>query len=296
MKTKFVKHGWYPVARGCVAGLVLLIGTFALAAPLQLPHNPRDLIRRVAANELAADSGVHFMYRDTKQKDNGDSVTKEMIDTPDGVLGRVIAINGKPLTPAQRAKEDKRLNHLLNDPTALAQKRKEQQEDEKRIRTMVGALPDAFDYQYAGTQPGPHGEWVLLKFTPNPHYDPPTREQQVYTGMNGDMVVDPVAERLVKIDGTLFREVSFGWGILGRLDKGGRFVVEQSDVGNGHWEPTRMVLHFTGKMLLFKSLKIQSIETTSDYRRVPNTLTVAQAMDMLRKADGLAENSNGGGK
>ncbi len=286
--------------KGCAAGFVLMFVALELGAqarPADLPTNPNDLVRRVVANELRASSEGHYMYRDTKEKEDGSSVTKETIDTPDGVLARVIAVNGKPLTPAQRDKEDKRLQRLLNDPSALAAKRKDQKEDEARIRRMVAALPDAFNYQYAGTQQGPHGQMVVLNFTPNPNYDPPSREQQVYTGMSGQMVLDLGEERLAKIDGTLFRDVSFGWGILGRLDKGGKFIVEQADVANGHWEPTRMVLNFTGKVFLFKPLKIKSVETTTDYRRVPDTLTAAQALEMLRKADGVvAENGANGNK
>ncbi len=298
MKITVNWHGLSSAVKGCIAGCVIMLAMLYVGAqattPSRLPADPHELIRHVVANELRSAPGVHFMYRDTKQKNDGSSVTREMIETQDGVLARVIAINGKPLTPSQREKEDKRLQRLLNDPSALAQKRREQKEDENRIRNMVAALPDAFKYEYASTPPGARGE-VVLNFTPNPAYDPPSREQQVYTGMSGQMVINLPEEHLAKIDGTLFRDVNFGWGILGRLYRGGKFIVEQSDVGNGDWEPTRMVLDFTGKVFLVKSLKIQSVETTSDYRRVPE-LTIAQALDMLKKADGLAAEGNGAGK
>ncbi len=293
-------NGLMSAVKGCAAGFVLMLVALELGAqarPSNLPANPKELVRQVVANEMKAGSDGHYMYRDTKEKEDGSSVTKETIDTRDGVLARVVAINGKPLTPSQRDKEDKRLQRLLNDPNALAAKRKDQQEDEARIRKMVSALPDAFDYQYAGTERGPHGELVTLNFKPNPNYDPPSREQQVYTGMSGQMVLDLGEYRLAKIDGTLFRDVNFGWGILGKLDRGGKFIVEQADIGNGHWEPVRMVLNFTGKVFVFKPLKIKSVETTSDYRRVPDTLTVAQAVEMLKKADGVvAENGANGNK
>ena len=50
------------------------------------------------------------MYRDHVQyKDH--SITKEVIETPQGGLS-TIAINGKPLTPEQSAKEDQRLQEI----------------------------------------------------------------------------------------------------------------------------------------------------------------------------------------
>ncbi len=61
----------------------------------------------------------------------------------------------------------------------------------------------------------------------------------VFTGMQGEMLVDETACRLAKIDGTLFKEVNFGWGILGRLYKGGRFFVEQAEVTPSHWDTTQ---------------------------------------------------------
>ncbi len=283
--------GMVPALKGCAAGFLFML--LALEAGAQrhtqdLPGSANDLVRRVVANELKPDSG-HYTFRTVKLRADGSTETRQIIETKDAVLARLVAVNGTPLTPAQRDKEDKRLARLVNDPSALASKRKEQRDDEARVRKMVGALPDAFHYQYAGP---PEGSLVMLKFTPNPDYDPPSRELQVYTGMSGDMIIDLNADRIKKIDGTLFRDVSFGWGILGRLDRGGKFIVEQADVLGGHWEPTHMVLDFNGKILLFKSLRIKSDETSSDYRRVPDDLSVVQGLEMLKKAaDGaLADN------
>jgi hypothetical protein len=111
--------------------------------------------------------------------------------------------------------------------------------------------------------------------------------------MQGMLVIDPVARRIAQIDGTLFKEVGFGWGILGHLDKGGHFLVDQCDVGNGSWQISHMSLSFTGKILLFKNLAIQSDETFSDFRRVPDNLTFAQGVKLLETEESkLAENQS----
>ncbi len=277
---------------GVLASALVLLALVIGARPQELPPSANELVRHIVTNELKPDP-AHFMYRATRERADGGTETKQMVETRDGIFARFIAINGKPLTQAQRDKEDKRLQRLINDSGALASKRKEQKDDEARIRRMVGALPDAFTYEYAATEHGLRGELVTLKFSPNPQYDPPNREVQVYTGMEGTMVIDIAAGRIARIDGTLFRDVNFGWGILGKLDKGGKFIVEQGEVVAGHWEPTRMVLNFTGKVLIFKSLKIKSIDTTTDYRRVPDDLTVAQALNMLKKAEGMVAENTG---
>ena len=83
---------------------------------------------------------------------------------------------------------------------------------------------------------------------------------------------------------------------LGRLYKGGKFLIEQRDVGGGHWETVRQILQFNGKILLVKSLTISSTETTYDFRPVPANLTTAQALELLYKSDEVVAENGGGVK
>jgi hypothetical protein len=113
--------------------------------------------------------------------------------------------------------------------------------------------------------------------------------EQVLQGMQGYLLIDPREHRIARIDGTLLKDVGFGWGILGHLDKGGRFLVEQADVGDGTWDISRMSLTFTGKVLLFKRIDINSSEVYSEFRSVPVGLTFAQAIDLLKKQQAVLD-------
>ncbi|HEX8926774.1 MAG TPA: hypothetical protein VF786_13335, partial [Terriglobales bacterium] len=88
-------------------------------------------------------------------------------------------------------------------------------------------------------------------------------------------------------DGTLFRDVTIGWGIIGHLDKGGRFFVEQNDVYGGHWNTTKMILHFTGRALIFKSIRIDETDITWDYKPVEK-MSVQQAVNYLKSEEAHA--------
>ena len=199
----------------------------------------------------------------------------------------LIAINDQPLSTEQQQAERDHLNWLMGNPDQLRKKHAREKEDADRTLRIVKALPDAFHYEYAGTETGsavmgkPGDELVRLNFTPNPGYSPPSHVEQVLEGMQGYLVIDTTAHRIAKIDGTLFREVTFGWGVLGHLDKGGHFMVQQADVGDGSWDLTSMSLKMTGKILLFKSLSIIEDETLSDFRPVPLDLTFAKGVEML---------------
>ena len=102
----------------------------------------------------------------------------------------------------------------------------------------------------------------------------------VLVGMQGVVLIDAPKQHIARIDGTLFKDVSFGWGILGHLDRGGHFQVDQTDIGDNTWSIARMDLSFTGKILLFKSIDIKSTEIYSDFHLVPADLTFAQGIQL----------------
>ncbi|MGB7641543.1 MAG: hypothetical protein WBL82_09660, partial [Terriglobales bacterium] len=184
--------------------------------------NPVDLVRKAAQNELKADQGVaeHFMFRGVKTTPKG-STTKLYAETKEGSAGLVIAYDGKPLTADQQQAEQARLERFVNNPEELRKKRAQEREDDERTSRIMRALPDAFLYEDAGEVPGSDGightgdPLVKLKFRPNPSYQPPSRVEEVLTGMQGHLLVDAVHFRIASIDGTLFKSVGFGWGILG---------------------------------------------------------------------------------
>jgi len=262
---------------------------------------PGDLVRATIQNEVKASTTptTHHMFVSLKETAHG-SQTKLYCETKDAMAGMAVAYDGSPLTAQQRQAEEARLEQLMNSPEELAKKRQREKDDAERVTRIVRAMPDAFLYEYAGTELGKPGlgkegdELVRLNFRPNPKFVPPSRVEQVLSGMQGVLLIDANRRRIARIDGTLFKDVGFGWGILGHLDKGGHFLVEQGDVGDGSWDMRRIGLAFTGKILLFKRLDIRSTETYSDFRSVPTGLTFAQGVELLKKQEAtLAENRRG---
>jgi hypothetical protein len=288
------------LARSPVWIVLLAASTLARQpAPTASRPDPAEIVREAVKNEIksSSDPNLRFMFRETKTTPKG-SETKLYVETKEATAGLVVARDGKPLTPEQRRVEEGRVARFLGDPEELKKKRKQEREDAARTMRIVRAIPDAFQFEYAGEEPSdprvgkPGDLLVKLKFRPNPGYQPPSRVEQVLAGMKGVIYIDDARHRIARIDGTLFKDVAFGWGILGHLDKGGHFLVEQQEIGGGRWEISRISLDFTGRILLFKGLSIKSTQVFSDYRQVPSDLTFAQALELLKKEQGtLAENS-----
>jgi hypothetical protein len=252
--------------------------------------SPAALVRAAVANEIAAsqDTSLKYMFRSRKQTPRG-SQTRLYVETREAIAAMTIAYDDKRISGEQLQGEFHRLQHLIVDRDDLRRKQKQEREDTEHTLRIVKAMPDAFVYEFDGTEPSqpgtlkPGDELIRLKFQPNPHYTPPSRVEQVLMGMQGTVLIDKNARRLTRIHATLFREVSFGWGILGHLDKGGSFLVEQADVGDGTWEITHIQLNFTGKIMMVKSLVIKSDETLSDFQRVPDDITFAKGVELLKQ-------------
>jgi len=118
--------------------------------------------------------------------------------------------------------------------------------------------------------------------------------EQVLPGMKGTVLIDAQRHRIAKIDSTLIKDVTFGWGLLARLERGGHLLVEQRDLGDGSWEIIRMKLDFKGKVMLFKSFSVVSDELLSDFHRVPADMTFAEGVDLLKAEQSkVAQNQAG---
>lgn len=147
-------------------------------------------------------------------------------------------------------------------------------------------IPDAFTFSYAGRE----GDLIKLSYKPIPTFQPSSREARVFHAMEGEMWVHGTQRRLVRIRGRLITDVKFAGGLLGHLAKGGQFNVEQTELSPTQWELTAIEVRVKGKALFFKTIAVQEKEYRSDFRRVPEGLTLAEAADMLTKRVIVAAN------
>jgi len=278
--------------RTCLMAALTAGSAVLSAQDSKLPElSAGELVRAAVANEVAAANHPKtlHLFRSRKQTPKG-SQTKLYVETTDALAAMLIAVNDQPLTEQQTQAEAGHLAWLMNSPDQLRKKHAREKDDEERTLRIVKALPDAFLYEYDGQENSAAGlgetgeQLVKLTFKPNPNYSPPSRVEQVLAGLQGYLLIDAKARRLAKIDGTLARDVSFGWGIIGRLDKGGHFLVQQANLGLGddEWGITEIKLTITGRLLLFKSLNMVSDEQLSDFRKLPEKLTFAQGVEMLK--------------
>lgn len=267
--------------------LALMLGLFAASATPQAtrskPSSPSTanksennlnaLVRDILQNELRAQAEDQSLwcYRKLSDKD-GKQQLFAACQTKALEIDRLMAVNGKPLTEQQWKQENRRIEQLLNNRSQLKKEKQQQREDGEQATRMLKMLPDAFLFQQENIE----ANRITLHFTPNPAFRASGASEMVFHHMEGTLILDVRQKRLVEISGRLNSDVKFAGGLLGHLDKGGTFYVNQQEVGPGCWEMTRMDVQMNGKALFFKTISVRTREIDTDFHAVPVAASIQQ--------------------
>jgi hypothetical protein len=267
------------------ATTALLIGTsFTSAQSSQPPILPAQLVREVVYTELH-DHSTHGYWRfRVTSHTQGRTLVADQVETLDGPVSRIALADGKPLSPEYLQEEDSRLLHLLHSPAEQEQQRRQHQQDEQRIGHILGQLPDAFLFDNEGQQNGCY----RLRFRPNPAYSTSSIEGRVFQEMSGTIMIDVRSRRLALLEGHMDNNVDFGFGILGRVYKGGWFLLQRTRVSPTEWKTERLEIHMNIRALMVKSFTKETSETREDFVRVSANTTLVQGVRLLEGEKSLA--------
>ena len=259
-------------------------------APNVAPVDAVALVRRAVENRLDSDKNHRLLRYVLRRKDERRDTTKEIIETREGDVARLIAVNGRALTAEENQADLERLTNLLDHPELQERRHRREQKDLQVTDRLLALLPDAFLYQNVGIEPCGDSQCYRLSFTPNPKFRPPDFEARFLRGIAGDVWIDRSQIRMTRLDAHLISDVEFGFGILCKLDKGGTVQLRQADIGGNDWEIVDLRLNVKGTALLLKSLNFQIIEEASHFSPAPPNIGYKQAIQLL-KQPGAVESS-----
>ena len=247
-----------------VAGIALFLFSSASATQTQ-KSDPWALaqVHQAVAAEFEADRTDKsvWVYHETNITPDKNAVYTT-IETPQGTLRRLAELNGHPLSPQADANETHRIQNYVNDSSAQAKARKAAEHDDAQAAELLRMLPDAFIW----TRGGETDDLITLNFRPNPDFDPPDMQSRVMGVMAGQMMISKDGHRIRTLRGTLTNDILIGFGILGKLNRGGTFDVERRMVGDGHWQITETHVHIGGHALLFHNIGQQEDDVKTDWK------------------------------
>lgn len=226
-----------------------------------------------ANNELVAlhHKDSYLRYRMETINERGEQV-RDVIESKAGTVARLILKDGKPLTPEQDKEERQRLNDMIASPAGYAKHAKNTESEKGMADKLVPLMADAMINTYTPGQPqsGRNGGAleIVLDYKPNPKWNPPNTEAQALTGLEGRVWIDAKTHYVVRMEGTVFRGVNFGWGMLAHIYPGGKLVMNQTNVGGNRWIFTDFSMELSVRALMVKRLDIHSTAKSSNYQTI----------------------------
>jgi hypothetical protein len=270
--------GWLPILFW-LWPLLISICFLTFAAAQSRSQTGPELIRQSIANELASDLVTQNCSYQYDRQVSGKWETRLMVNSRDLLVGKLIRIDNAPIPPDREEKEDRRLRDLLANPAEQAEQRKQQRRFEDRLRALVQAIPQAFEFTETQTEIGPEKhKWVHFSFRPAADFKPPGTDLEILRGLEGTMVVDATKSQILQFNAHLFRDVDFGWGMLVHLKKAGNLFFQRDPAEGNRSNIRELSLNVNGRIFLLRKLEIHWTLDHFACFREPVALASAVAM------------------
>ena len=261
-----------------VWGLLLAL---AMSVRVEAQTAAKDLVEKMVANENTAEQHRgHYLYtsKERSERTGGHLWTERVAETTAGKVRMLIAEDGQPLSADRMAAERARLAEIAAHPDVFARREQALKNDEGHAKQMLELLPKAFVF----TPPAKEGEFMRVRFTPNPAYAPQSMEERVLHGMTGSVLIDP-AMRLHAIDGRLPEDVNIGFGLIATIKAGSNFQTTRDRVAGDEWKTALLNTDIDGRAIFFKTIGKKEHAEHSEFRVLAADMTVPQAVAMLEQ-------------
>jgi hypothetical protein len=241
----------------------------------------KDMIRRVAEKDLENDKRQRdytYIQRQEEHKLDGNGQVKstetktfEVMMLYEEQVQRLVAKNDQPLSAKDAAKEEEKIQKLVNKRKNESEKdRKKRQEkaekDREEGRQFVQEIADAYNFRLVGTENLDGRDTYVIDADPRPGYQPHRKEARILPKFSFRVWIDRAETQWVKLDAQCIDTVSFGW-FLARLHKGSRLLVETTRINDEVWLPKHLDVKIDVRVALVKNFDADVEVTYRDYKK-----------------------------
>ncbi|MBV9268209.1 MAG: hypothetical protein JO061_18720 [Acidobacteriaceae bacterium] len=253
-----------------LSAAVIALSSLACMVAQSATPDVQDIIKKsVEANQRDYEADPKYNYKE-RDRDGNQTKTYQITMIEGTPYQRLIAINGKPLpkdqADAEMKKQEQAAEQRKSESAADRQKRIQKfQRDRERDHNMMDQLTVAFNFTLVGQhRVRGYSVWAL-KATPKPGYNPPNRDTQVLTGMQGELWINQKNYQWVRVTAEVMHPVSIE-GFLARVEPGTRFELTKAPVGDGSvWLAAHFTERASAKVLGVFSHHEQEDNTFFDY-------------------------------
>ena len=264
----------------CLTMLCLI--PIASADDQQKPVSSQQIMATLLANEEAAaqhKNNYAYLSNERSDRTGGHLWTEKMVETKAGKVTMLLAEDGKPLSPQRIAQERGRLATIIADPAAFQKKSQAEKDDEARVLPMLKMVQKAFVFGEAREE----GGYLRIDYTPNPSFQPESIEERALHRMSGMMLIDPRTLRLHRVEARLPQDFSIGFGLVAIIHAGSSLASTRERGDGSDWKMTSFDLDVNGRVFCFKTIARKAHGEHINLVRVPNDLTIAQAVALVEQ-------------
>jgi hypothetical protein len=218
-----------------------------------------------------------YLSEERSERTGGRLWKERVVETAAGKVRLLLAEDGKELSTERLAAERSRLEEGVEHPELFARREQATKNDEEHAEQMLTLLHKAFLFD----EPHAEGRDVRIAYRPDPTYQPKTMEEKVLHAMSGAVLVDERTKQLHRIEGKIPADVSLGYGILGTVHAGSSFSTEHEMEPGGDWKDALVNTAIEGKAMLFKEIGRNEHVVHSEFKELPDSTTVVQAVELL---------------
>ena len=256
-------------------------------SPADLAVSPVRWAEVAAATEehiINYDHNALLRYRVRKIDAKGETV-REVIESREGSIARLVQQFGQPLTAEANAAERERLQDILNSPDSFLRHLRREDGSKAYAIELLHSMPQSMLWSYVPGQPqlpGAPAPAVVIDFQPNPSFKPPSLITEGLTGIAGRVWVEASSHYVTRIQGRILHSVDFGWGgVLARVKEGGSIVLEQHKATDRRWLYSRLVERITIREILVHTAEENTDMTAFNVQPLPAPVSYREAIQEL---------------
>jgi hypothetical protein len=260
--------------------IFIFAAAMAMASSPALPsQTAKELIGDACYNELQHRDRKTLWSYTAELHVNSHLFLEQVIETADGPVRHLLAMDGHPPTPAQTKEELGRQQELLKNPSGRRAAQKQRDDDDQTIEELLRVIPEAFVFEDQGREE----DFEKIAFHPNPGFRPRTYQQRIVHALDGIVFIDLRDKRIARLSASLASRVEFGRGLIGHVEQGGTAEITRVRLSPGVWKTSAEKINIDGRFVIFKTISKHQDESRTGFAPVAPNTTFAQALDQTTK-------------
>lgn len=195
---------------------------------------------------------------------------------PGQTYRRLMSVDGVPLDPdVLKARDEARRKFLEDEAAARAQETP--RERERRERKLAEARKEqqdtvddvfrVYEIDLVGRETIDGHQAVVGSLEPRQNVSTRSSAGKYFSKFRGRAWVSEHDYQVMKVEMEAVENLLVGWGILGRVHKGSRMIVERRKVNDEVWLPARVTFEVIGRAVLVRKFSVRAVTEFSDYKK-----------------------------